>query len=94
MAAERLLFQLKITMVIYIVIDPSRIDFIAFTVAEIGLQQTSYLTTETSGTVEVCALLKNGSLECNVTVLLSTSNGTAIGMLVQVMGCVCVHVCV
>ena len=54
-----------------------------FIVVEIGLQQMSYLTTETSGTVEVCALLKNGSLECNVTVLLSTANGTAIGLLIE-----------
>ena len=41
---------------------------------------TSYFTTETNGTVEVCAKLKNGTLECNVTVLLSTSNGSAIGL--------------
>ena len=71
------------TMVIYIVIDHSRININAFTVAEIGLQQTSYLTTETSGTVEVCAVLMNGSLECNVTVLLSTANGTATGLLIE-----------
>ena len=55
-----------------------------FSVAEIGLNQTSYGTTENSGTVQVCAELKNGSLECNVSVMLSTSNGTAIGLFIKV----------
>ena len=57
-----------------------------FSVAEIGLNQTSYGTTENSGTVQVCAELKNGSLECNVSVMLSTSNGTAIGVFVRMCG--------
>ena len=50
------------------------------TVVEIGLRKTQYFTNETNGTLEVCAKLKNGTLECNVTVLLSTSNGSAIGL--------------
>ena len=64
-----------------------KIPFIfLFTVADIGLNQTSYVTTENSGTARVCAELKNGSLECDVTVLFNTSNGTAIGLLVRMCG--------
>ena len=61
----------------------------SFTVAEIGLNQTSYDTTENSGTVQVCAELMSisaGGLDCDVTVLLSTSNGTAIGLFVRMCG--------
>jgi hypothetical protein len=47
----------------------------------IGLERPTYSVDEEDGTVEVCAVLLSGSLERTVSVTLSTSDGSAIGMI-------------
>ena len=46
----------------------------------IGLQGTSYATTETAGPFSVCAQMFNGNLEREVSMTLVSSDGTAVGM--------------
>ena len=46
----------------------------------VGLMQTSYNTPEIGGPLSVCVEILNGNLEKNVSLTLSTSDGTAIGM--------------
>ena len=65
---------------------------IYFAVVEIGLSSSNYDTTETSGTVQVCAVITLGlrlTLECNVSLSLGTSDASAIGWFVCV--CLCVY---
>ena len=64
---------------------------IYFAVVEIGLSSSNYDTTESSGTVQVCAVITSRlslTLECDVSLSLGTSDASAIGL------CVCVCVCV
>jgi hypothetical protein len=46
----------------------------------VGLMQTSYNTPETGGPLSVCVEMFEGNLERNVSLSLTTSDGTAIGM--------------
>jgi hypothetical protein len=46
----------------------------------VGLIQTSYNTPETGGPLSVCVKMFNGNLERNVSLTVTTSDGTAIGM--------------
>ena len=50
-------------------------------VVTIGFEQTCYLLMEDQGTVEVCASVTSGSLGDEVTVILSTQDGSAEGKL-------------
>ena len=55
-----------------------------FTVITIGLNQSNYNTSETDGSVMVCAgiIAMTGTLESNVTLSVSTSDGSATGLCV------------
>jgi hypothetical protein len=46
----------------------------------VGLMQTSYNISETGGPLSVCVEMFEGNLERNVSLSLTTSDGTAIGM--------------
>ena len=46
----------------------------------VGLQQTSYNALETGGPLRVCAQMFVGNLEKNVTLLLTSTDGSAKGM--------------
>ena len=50
-----------------------------FAVVTIGFEQTSYLTMEDQGTVEVCASVVSGNLSDEVTVVFSTQDENADG---------------
>ena len=45
----------------------------------VGLQQTSYDTPETAGPLSVCVQMFVGNLERNVSLTVTTSDGTAVG---------------
>ena len=47
----------------------------------VGLQQTSYNTLETGGRLDVCAQMFVGNLEKNVSLSLTSTDGSAMGML-------------
>ena len=47
----------------------------------IGLERPTYSVDEEDGVIEVCAVLLAGSLERTVSVTFSTSDGSAIGMI-------------
>ena len=46
----------------------------------VGLVETSYNTPETGGPLSVCAEMFNGNLARNVSLTITSSDGTAIGM--------------
>jgi hypothetical protein len=46
----------------------------------VGLMQTSYNTPETGGPLSVCVEMFEGNLERNVSLTITTSDDTAIGM--------------
>ena len=48
-------------------------------VVTIGLEETMYTVNEDGGSVEVCAVIVDGTLERDAVVVLSTSEGTATG---------------
>ena len=47
----------------------------------VGLIQTSYNTPETGGPLSVCVQMFDGNLARNVSLTVTTSDGTAIGMI-------------
>jgi len=53
--------------------------FLNFPAANITLQQSDHTVGEADGSVTVCAELTTGNLERNVTVYLTTADGTATG---------------
>ena len=64
---------------------------LSYLAVEVSFQQTVYTTMESGDTVEVCVIL-SGMLGRNVTISLSTSNGSAIGKLCQDYRCVCCYI--
>ena len=58
---------------------------------EVSFQQTVYSVMESNDTVEVCVVL-SGILERNVTITLSTSNGSAVGKLCHSSSFVCDYI--
>ena len=53
--------------------------FLNFPATNINLQQSDHTVGEADGSVTVCAELTTGNLERNITVYLTTADGTAAG---------------
>ena len=59
------------------------LPFCSLTGVTIGLEEPTYTVNEGDGTIEVCAVLTSGTLDRTVTVTLSTSDGSATGMILS-----------
>ena len=57
----------------------------------VGLIQTSYNTPETGGPLGVCVQMFDGNLVRNVSLTVTTSDGTAIGMIFRHSACIALY---